>query len=233
MYKKLSFLWFIMGLVGQLQVLFSLSMTEILILVMAPCLVFAEIPHMQRTGVIKFFWISILLFCGCVVSLIVNHAQFYQVIRGVSITGLIVCSTVVMHYMLRNCPQGVKWHFVGGMLSGIICIFVFQRSVEVTAAGGADVDTIMSGKMFWIQRLSSVVLTPLLAFYLRMPFAYCVGAPLFLAFFSILTSTSGRSASLSFLGAAAIVMIGGKKRKTMIRLGKHFALICKLLAFFF
>ena len=225
MYKKLSFLWFVLGLGSQLQVFFSLSMSEILVLIMAPFLLFSEISHMRRTKVISFFWMAVLLFCGCVVSLIVNHAEFYRVIRGVSITGIILCSTVVGHYMLRTCPQGLKWFFVGSMLSGFICIFAFQRSVEVTIAGGTDVDSIMSGPLFWIQRLSYILLTPMIAFYLKIPLAYSVCVPVFMTGFSILYSAGGRAAALSFLGSAAIVLIGRKKRKSMSALGRHFMLI--------
>lgn len=225
MHKKLSFLWFVLGLGSHLQVLFSLSMAEILVLLMAPCLIFSEMPYMKRTGVVQFFWIAVLLFCGCIVSLIANHAQFYQMIRGVSITGLIVCSVVVGHYMLRTCPEGLKWCFIGGMISGFICIFAFQRSVEVSSAGSTDVDAIMSGPLFWIQRLGSLLGTPTLAFYLKMPLAYSVGAPLFMAMFSIFYSASGRAAALASFGAAALVLIGRKKRKSMAALGRHFTLI--------
>lgn len=225
MKTKFSLLWFVLGLGIQLQVLFSLSISEILVLLMAPFLVFSEIPHMKRYGVMPFFWMTVFLFCGCVISLIANHAVFHQAIRGVSVTGIIVCAVIVSHYLLRNNPEGLKWFFIGALLSGFISIFVFQRSVEVTEVGGSDVESIMSGKLFWIHRLSLLILTPLFAFYLRMPLVYSIGAPLSLALFSILTSSSGRAASLAFLGAAAVVVIGGKKTKSMSRLGKHFTIL--------
>lgn len=225
MKKKLSILWFVLGLGSSLQVVFSLSISEFLVVLLAPFIIASEISHMRRTGVMTFFWMAVLLFCGCIVSLVANHAEFYQVIRGVSITGLIICSVVVGHYMLRNCPQGLKWYFIGAMLSGFICIFIFQRTVEVVSVGGDDVDSIMSGPLFWIQRLSSLLITPVLAFYLKLPLAYSIGAPLFMFFFSVLYSASGRAAALSFIGSAALVMIGRKKRKSMAALGRHFTLI--------
>ena len=234
MHKGLSFLWFFIGLGSMLQVLFSLSMTEILVLLMAPFLTFTEISHMRRTGVVPFFWMAILLFCGCVVSLIVNHVEFYQAIRGVSVTGIIICSIVVGHYMLRKCPQGLKWYFIGVMFSGFICIFVFQRSVEIADAGTTDVNAIMSGPLFWIQRLSALLLTPVFAFYLRVPLFYSVGAPIFMTFFSIVYSSSGRAAALSFLASAALVFLGRKKQESMAALGKHFmVLFCGAIIFVF
>lgn len=234
MQKKLSFLWFLIGLGSQLQVLFSLSISEGLVLLMTPFLIFSELPHMKRTGVMPFFQMAVLLFCGCVVSLVANHAEFYRFIRGASITGIMICSVVVGHYMLRNHPQGLKWYFIGLIISRFACIFIFRRAVEVASVGGADADAIMSGALFWIERLGSLLLTPIAAFYLKLPLVYSVGAPLFMVLFSVFYSVSGRSAALSFLGAAVLVLIGRKKRKTMAALGRHFLLIfsCALVGIF-
>ena len=234
MKKRIAFLWFALGIGSSLQVLFSLSMAEIIVLVMAPFLMFSEISHMRRTGTMTFFWMVVLLFCGCIVSLIVNHVEFYRAIRGISIVGILIGSVVVGHYILRNCPQGLKWYFIGNMISGFICIFVFQRSVEVTMAGSSDVEAIMSGALFWIQRLGALLITPILAFYLKIPVAYSVGAPVFMALFSMWSSESGRASALSYIGAAALVLIGRKKRRTMVVLGRHFMLLfsCALVGMF-
>ena len=162
-------------------------------LIAAPFLFMSELPYMRQHGVMLFFKMTVFLFFGCIVSLAVNHAQFYQVIRGVSITGIMVCMVVVGHYLLRNDPIGLRWYFVGNLLSMFICVFIFQRSVEVTSAGGADVETIMAGKLFWIQRLDSLLSTPILVNYLGMPLFYSAGVPLFIALFSITTSYIGLS----------------------------------------
>ena len=226
MNKKLTIPWLLLGLGSQLQVLFSLSISEILVLIFAPFLVFSEIPYMRKHGVISFFYMTILLFCGCIVSLVVNGCEFYQVIRGVSVTGIVICAVIVGHYMLRNDPVGLKWYFIGVMLSSIVSIFVFQRTVEVISVGGSDVRAIMSGPLFWIHRVGIVLITPILAFYLKMPLIYSVGAPLFMTVFSMLISASGRAAALSYIAAAAIVLIGRRRRFTMAVLGRHFMLIC-------
>ena len=142
MNKRLSLFWFILGVGSELQVLFSLSISEILVLIAAPFLLISEVQQMRRHGALPFFYATVLLFCGCVVSLIVNQAEYYQVIRGVSITAILVCAVIVGHYMLRNDPNGLKWYFIGVMLSGFICIFAFQKSVEVASVHGTDVDSI-------------------------------------------------------------------------------------------
>ena len=225
MNKKLTFSWLLLGLGSQLQVVFSLSISEVLVLLAAPFLLMSEIPYMRKHGVMPFFNMTVLLFIGCIASLIVNNAEYYQVIRGVAITVILICTVVVGHYMIRVNPCGLKWYFIGVMLSNFVCIFVFQRSVEVTMAHGTDVSSIMSGPLFWIQRLGSVMITPIQAFYLKIPLAYSVLAPLFLAFFSILTTESGRSASLSFFAAATIVMLGRKKQRFMMIFERYFLVL--------
>ena len=230
MKKKLAIPWFLLGLGSQLQVLFSLSISEVIVLFVAPFLIASEIQYMRKHGVQIFFYMAIFVFVGCVLSLLVNHSEFYQVIRGLSVTCIVVCAIVVGHYMIRNDPQGLKWYFFGTMLSGFLCIFVFQRMAEVSMVHGTDVDLIMSGPLFWIQRLSALLTTPILASYLKLPLGYSIGVPLFLSLFSILVTESGRAASLTFLGAAAVVMLGRKKQRTMMSFGRHFILIFCLAA---
>jgi hypothetical protein len=217
--------WFILGLGSQLQVLFSLSISEILILCCAPFVLKSELPHMRRHGVLMFFYMALFLFLGCIVSLIVNHAASYQVLRGLAITGILVCSVIIAYHMLRIDPNGVKWYFIGAMLSTFICIFIFKRSVEVAMVGGTDVDSIVSGPLFWIERLTALFYTPAMAFYLRMPLAYSAGIPIFFTVFSMLISESGRSAALGALGTAAVVLIGRKKRESIQAMGRHFVLV--------
>ena len=223
--NKHSFFWFVLGLGVQLQVVFSLSITEVVVLLYTPFILASELPQMRRTGVSTFFNMAVLLVIGCIVSLIVNHAEFYRALRGLSVTGLVLCSVVVAHRMIRTHPAGLKWFFIGAMLSTILCTFVFQRSVEVASVGGKDLDSIMSGPLFWIGRVKEVLSMPSTAFYLKMPLLYSSGVQIFLAVFSMMISASGRSAALGALGCAAIVIIGRKKRKSIAMIGRHFAIL--------
>ena len=59
-----------------------------------------------------------------------------------------------------------------------------------------------------------------------MPTAVNVAAPLFLACFAAFSSQSGRSAALAAIAFAGIVVIGGKRRVTMMRIAKNFWLLC-------
>lgn len=229
--NKRSLGWFLFGLGGQLQIVASLSFTEAFVLASAPFLFLEERIYMKRNGVMPFFILSIAMVFGCVVSSIVNHTAPAYVLRGMAVCCLMPCSIVVTHWMLRKDMSGLKWSFVGGALSGVLCTFVFQKSVEIsTVAGYADAavsgSDIMGGVNYWIQRLGAFVSLPAAGWYLRCPLMYSVVAPLFMSVFAISTSVSGRGSAVRALAAATLVLIGGKNRSSLRnRICKHFWLI--------
>ena len=110
---------------------------------------------------------------------------------------------------------GLKWDFLGGALSGILCTFIFKKSVEMAAMGGDSAAVIMGGVNYWVQRISPFVTLPARGWYLSCPMAYCVAAPVFVSFFALLTSISGRGAAVRSLACAVLVLLGGKKRATL------------------
>lgn len=213
--KKRSLGWFLFGLGGQLQIVASLSFTELFVLFAAPLLLSKELPFMRRNGIMPFFYLSLALILGCVVACLANHTQLAYCIRGMAVCCLLSCSIVVSHWMLRKDMTGLKWDFLGGALSGVICTFVFKKSVEIAAMGGTSAADIMGGVNYWIQRISPFVTLPAAGWYLSCPMAYCVAAPVFVSFFALLTSVSGRGAAVRSLACAFLVLLGGKKRITL------------------
>jgi hypothetical protein len=127
---------------------------------------------------------------------------------------------------------GFKWMLVGVAISNVLCTFIFQKSVEVfTLAGGVSgegaIAAIISGPIFWITRLNALLRSIPEGWYLQCPTIFSVGAPLFMAGFSMLTTTSGRSAALGAISAAALILIGGKKRESIKRrLCNKFGFLC-------
>jgi hypothetical protein len=109
--------------------------------------------------------------------------------------------------------------------SAILSTFVFKSAAETTMLG-ESAEEIMEGPIFWISRLKPLVLAPTKGWYLQMPWVVNLVAPLFMAGFSILTSVSGRSAALATIAFAAFVLIGGKTRRSMSRIARHFWLLC-------
>lgn len=224
MNTKMTRLWFLIGLGSSLQIVASLSISECIVLASAPFIFLKNYQQMRRDGVMQFFVMSILVIFGCIVGCIANSTPFMGVVRGIASTTLIACAIVFSHWIIRKDPNGFKWMFVGGALSSVISIFFFQRAVDIVQFGG-DVESMMSGPLFWIQRLGAFIPLPTRGWYIHMPTIVNVASPLFLGIFSIMTSVSGRSAALGSIAFVAIVIIGGKTRKTMMRLSRNFWLV--------
>ena len=225
MQRKLTFLWFVVGLGSRLQVVASLSISEIIVLVTAPILFLQNFKEMKRDGVMPFFVLSLVVIIGCVVASIANRTPAQYVLRGLAVTCIIACTIVFSHWILRRDPGGFKWFILALPFSAILSTFVFRSSVEMSMLGETTED-IMGGPIFWITRLKPLVLAPTTGWYLQMPWFVNVAAPLFIAGFSILTSTSGRSAALAAIGFTGLVIIGGKSRRSMGRISRHFWLLC-------
>lgn len=224
MRNKYRAIWFLIGLGTSLQIVASLSITEAVVLFTAPFIFVKHFREMKRDGVSVFFYLSLMVLCGCLIACVANHTPRLYALRGCAVTSIIPCSIIFGHWILRRDPAGFKWMLVGAAISMVLCTFVFQRSVEVTlyAEGSKNAADIASGQLFWIQRLGSFVMLPTRGWYLHTPIWFDVPAMLFMAVFAVTTSTSGRSAALSALAAVCILLIGGKRQRTMRRLSRHF-----------
>ena len=226
-YGWMGFVWFAIGVGSNLQVVASLSIAEIIILVAAPILFFTEFPYMRRDGTSIFFYLSLLVIVGCGVGAVLNHTYVDFVLRGLAATVVISLSIIFSHWILRRAPLGFKWFFVGSAISLFLCAFIMRNATEVYMYGD-DTEAIINGPLFWINRLKAVLLVPTQGWYLHMPMAINVCAPLFIAIFALQTSSSGRAASLTAVGFAILVLVGGKKRHTMVRISNHFWIMCSV-----
>lgn len=232
MAKKHTLAWFLFGLGSQLQIIASLSFTELFVFIAAPFIFLREKDYMRRNGIMPFFWMSLLVVVGCVVACIANHSAPLFVLRGMAVVCLLPCAIIVGHWMFRRDMGGFKWFLIGTAISSVLCTFVFQKSVEITGlAGGVGgegaADAIMSGPIYWIGRLGVMLNAIPKGWYLQCPTFVAMGVPLFMAGFSMLTSASGRSAALGAIGTVAILLIGGKKREAIrSKLCNKFGLWC-------
>ena len=222
MNKKHTLAWFLFGLGSQLQIIASLSFTELFVFAAAPFIFFNEKDYMRRNGMMTFFWLSILVVVNCMIACIVNHSAPIYVLRGMAVTCLLPCVIVVGHWMLRRDMGGFKWMLIGTAISSVLCTFIFQKSVEVSmlaggVAGESAVDAIISGPIYWINRLNAMLGAIPKGWYLQCPIIVSVIIPLFMAGFSVFTSTSGRSAALGAMGAACLILIAGKTRDSIRR----------------
>lgn len=222
MRNKLTLSWFLLGLGSKLQIISSLSFTELFVYTAAPIILFKEYQHLKKNGMLTFFYLSVAVACGCFIASMCNHTRFDYFLRGMAVTTLLPCTIIVGHWMLRRDMAGFKWMLVGGALSSILCTFMFQQAVEVSMLAGGEsgasaVQSIMSGPIFWISRLNATLLAIPKGWYINCPMVVSAGIPLFMAAFSVLTSASGRSAALGALATVGFVLLGGRKPSTIRR----------------
>lgn len=225
MHRKLTFLWFVLGLGSRLQVISSLSITELIVLAAAPILFLRNYSMMKHDGIVPLFFSSILVILGCVIASVMNHTPFQFVVRGLAVTCIVSCSIVFAHWLIRRDPNGFKWYILALPFSAILSTFVFKAAVETTMYG-ESAEEIMSGPLFWVSRLGPLVLAPTKGWYLQTPWFINATVPIFVAGLAVLTSVSGRAAALTALAFTAMVIIGGKTQRTISRISSHFGLLC-------
>ena len=85
MNNKYSFIWLALGLGSQPQVVASLSISEILVLLIAPVLFVKTRSDMRRDGIMPFLLISLAQILGCVVSILANHTPTQMALRGLAV----------------------------------------------------------------------------------------------------------------------------------------------------
>ena len=217
MRKKRFFAWFFFGLGSQLQIIASLSFTELFVFLAAPLLFFKERHFMKRNGMMPFFWLSMAVVLGCIVACIDNETHPVIVLRGMAVTCLLPCSIIVGHWLLRRDMGGFKWMLIGIAISNILSTFIFQKAVEIHSVAGGEsgvdaAEMIMAGPIYWINRLGDILNALPKGWYLQCPTIVSISVPLFMAAFAMLTSTSGRAAALGAIATAVLIFVAGKNR---------------------
>lgn len=221
--------WFLLGLGYQLQFIASLSLSEAVVLLVAPFLMGKEIQRMRKSGVLSLFGWALILIVGCVLACLANHCTGWQVIRGLATVSIITCLIVVFHRLIWHSPNGIRWFFVGVLLCLVINTFIFRRQGDVTMYGD-DLDSIMNGALYWIIRVNNLVSLPIKGWYLQTPWLYSAAAPFGIGVFAMLVSVSGRSAALGVFASGLFIIMGGKQAKRMNLIAKNFYVI--VLVFF-
>ena len=82
----------------------------------------------------------------------------------------------------------------------------------------------MGGPIYWIRRIGGFITLPAKGWYLQVPLWLSCCCYAFMIVFSMVTTTSGRSAALGALGAIALILLGGKSQRRMQSVGRHFIL---------
>ena len=225
MQRDLKWLWFVLGFGSQLQVIASLSLTELFVLCSAPFVLLKNYNQMRRDGIGVFWGLSVMVVVGCWIGVLANDTPFRFALRGYAVTIIMSCSIIFSHWLIRKAANGFKWYIVGTAISLLVCTFVFQKSIELNSGVGG-VEDVMAGTLYWKSRVTNWLVLPVRAWYLHVPSAVSIMIPVCAAVFSMVITASGRGTALGLLGFAAMVAIGGRKVKTMSRISRHFVVFC-------
>jgi len=201
--KQYGWYLFLLGTFSatQIRLIGSIGISEVIICLVAPFIFFADYHLLKRDGFLKLTWLSIFVMVGCVVSCIANSTPFAAAIRGFATTYVMFSAIVVGHRLIRRCPMGIKWFYLGAAISVVVNIFVFQTATELSIYGGGETgidaaEGIMSSPIFWISRLQAWIFLPIRGWYLQTSVLYSFLTPIIFAVYAALTSVSGRSAAI-------------------------------------
>lgn len=214
----------------QVHLVGNIGISELVLFICAPVIFVTDYHALRRQGFLPLIWLLVLCCVGCVISSLVNHTPVPYFARGLATPYALFCTVVVGRRLVSRSLNGIKWFVLGVAVSVTINIFMFQQGVEADAyaegaRGMSAVDGIMNGKMFWITRLNAWMDVFLKGWYLSTPLCFSVAAPLLMCAFSMLSTDSGRSAAITALGAAMMVVLGQKSCRQMRLISRHIVLI--------
>ena len=214
----------------QVHVIGNIGISELVAFVIAPVIFMLDYRKLKYDGFMPAVWLALLTCCGSIIASVANHTPFQLFIRGFAAPYSVFSILVVGHRLVRQSIGGYRWLCLGLALTWIINIFVFQRGVEADAnaqglRGLAAVEGVTSGTLFWVTRIKALINIPIQGWYLETPMAYSIAAPVFLLFFSALTTASGRSTAAAAFGSVLLVILGGKKSFQMKRLSRSFLIV--------
>ena len=225
---------FLLGLFSltQVSLIGNIGISEIIVALLFPVVFIKDIQTLRREGILTVVWLCLLSCVGCCVSSAVNHTRLIDFLRGFASPYMLAAGIVVIARLMRGNIDGYKWLLVGIALSGVINIFAFQYGAEMDLTHGevdrglGAVDSVTGYSLFLQGHIAPVIKLPVNCWYLHTPLAYSIIVPLVITFYSVLTTSSGRSSLALGLLSALMITIGGKTAARMKLIQKHFALFC-------
>ena len=224
-----SLLLFLLGLGSVTKIFFigTISFSELVIFFVAPILLLRHWRRMRREGFVKFLYMMAFMVGGMFLSARWNHSPFAYVLKLFAVFYGMFAFYVVFYCLLHDNFKGIGWFFLGSFISGVITIWFFNPTADVSDTGfvqiaNADAEMVIRGPLFWIGKVRGIGELPIIAVYLKTPLAYSVITPILFVAFALLTSSSGRAQSMCAIVGCAMMIIGTKSRKKMRNIGRHF-----------
>lgn len=222
MSRNTSFLLFLLAALSQTQVRLvgSIGISEAVVFIIAPMVYIQDRMLLRKHGFTMVLNLALLSCVGCVLSSWYNHTIFANALRGFATCYSLFAMPVVLHRLLWRNLNGFRWFLVGFAVSGLLTLFGMQTGVESAIAerleGGASESDLYFGRHFgpWFS-------LPLKAFYFQTPTPVALLLSLVPSIYMITTSATGRSALLTVLGGAMLVIFVHRKRSQMVKMQKH------------
>ena len=208
----------------QIRIVGSIGISELIMCIIGPFIFMQDFAQLRKDGFGAWIFFVIFLNVGCVASSLYNNTELGFALRGFAATYSLFACTVCFHRVLRKDIGLFRFVLLGIAISSILNIFAFHQGAEGAEAeklGGATVENIASGTLFWIGRLLNWVMLPIYGWYLQTPMWYSVLAPIGVAAYSIVGTGSGRSAALGVIGSVFFVMVGQKSSRRMQYISRH------------
>ncbi len=223
---------FLMGLFSQTQIrlVAFMDITEAFCYVFGPLFFLMDLSELKKNGFGSFLWVWVLCTIGCCVSSLVNHTPFPSFLRGVGVPVSVFCLVCTFHHFLVRDFGSFKWFFLGNAISGVLCIFVFQRGTSRMVGGeelaGAEaVDATISYSLFWLVQIGTWLMLPIQMRYLKTAKWYSIAVVFFFMLFGIFSAGSRSTFGIMFL-TLMLILMGGKYRNSMGFLRRNFAMFC-------
>lgn len=230
--RKSSFWLLLIGMFSmtQISVVGSIGISELFCFLLAPMLFLFDYQALRHDGFMPAVVLSLLAIVGCCISSAVNHSPQPAFLRGFAATYSVFAFLVVHHRLLRNNLGGLKWFLLGVCLSNVINVFVFQRAVETYVVGGvasseAKAAAVVSGVLFWLNRVGPFLTLPARGWYLQTPTIIAVGSAMIMPIYTMATTDTGRSATAVAAGAVLLLVIARRKISAMRAIQRHFLLL--------
>lgn len=224
-----SFLLFLLGLGSATKVYFfgAVAFSELAIFFIAPLLLLKYWYRMRCEGFLPFLYMLALMTGGMFVSARWNHSAFPYVFKLFAVFYGMFAYYVVFYSLLHDNLNGIGWFFLGSFISGIITVWAFNPTADVSSTGfayvaNAEAESVIHGPLFWIGKVRGLGQLPIIAAYLKTPLAYSILTPIMFVAFAMFTTITGRAQSMCVLLGGAMMFIGRKKRRRMRTIGKHF-----------
>ena len=220
-----SLLLFLVGLFANFRVhiVGMIGLSEFAMAVAAPFLLVRNYHKLKSDGFLPIIKLLALTILGCLISSYVNHTPFQNWIRGVAAPVVFLTSIISIHHLVRNNLNGMKWLFVGYLLSGLVAFILQGQSVTALLEEG-EVGLEASADVMRMYLLMPLLTIPLYCMYTKIHWAVSVSWACFIGVYTIISTTSGRSAAVVLLAGAALIAVGRKSVRRMKSMSKHFVL---------